>query len=160
VIHDNHVYATVGFNQGCDLVKVSGDGGRLTAQMVYSTKDVQNRDGGVVLVGAHLFGHSEEIGWMCQEYKTGKVVWNEEKVLARGSVTFADGRLYCVAERGGAAALVEPSVDGWKEKGRLQLPQQSRKRPQSGGVWTHPVVANGRLYLRDQEFLFCFDVKK
>lgn len=55
--------------------------------------------------------------------------------------------------------LLDASTDGWKEAGRFTLPQSSALRKPSGMVWTHPVIANGRLYLRDQELLFCYDVK-
>ena len=75
-------------------------------------------------------------------------------------MTFADGRLYCCAEKGGVVTLVEPSAEGWIEKGRFKLPTGSKKRLPSGGLWTHPVIANGRLYVRDQELVFCFEVKK
>jgi len=68
--------------------------------------------------------------------------------------------LYCVAEKGGAVVLVEPNIEGWKEKGRLKLPRESKQRRPSGGLWTHPVIAAGKLYVRDQELLFAYDVKK
>jgi hypothetical protein len=138
---------------------VTVKGGQFTAEKVYSTKDVQSRDGGVLLVGDHLYGYSEKGGWVCQEFKTGKVVWAEPGI-GRGSVTAADGRLYCAAEKGGTVALVEPSTAGWKDVSRFKLPRESKQRKPSGGLWTHPVVANGRLYVRDQELLFCFDVKR
>jgi len=160
IVRDNLVYATVGFGQGCDLIRLAPNGRRIGIEKVYSNKEVQNRDGGVVLVGEHLFGHSEQGGWVCQELKTGKVVWSEPRALGRGSVTCADGRLYCCAEKGGIVALVEPNTEGWKEAGRLKLPQESRNRLPSGALWTHPVIANGRLYIRDQELVFCYAVKK
>ncbi len=159
VFHDSHVFATVGFNQGCDLIKLTPQGTGIKADKVFSNKTMQNRDGGVVRVGDHLYGHSENTGWVCQEFKTGNIVWSERNKLGRGSVTYADGHLYCCSEKEGIVALVEATPKGWNEKGRLQLPRASRLRKPSGGVWTHPVVANGRLYLRDQELLFCFDLK-
>jgi outer membrane protein assembly factor BamB len=159
VVRDNLVFATVGFNQGCDLIRLVPQGGKIAVEKVSLSKEVQNRDGGVVLVGDHVYGHSEKDDWVCVEFRTGKVVWAEPGIK-RGSVSVADGRLYCCAEKGGTVALVEPSPDGWKEKGRFTLPAESKKRQPSGGLWTHPVIANGRLYIRDQELLFCFDVKK
>src|SRR5262249_21725747 len=124
-----------------------------------SDKSVQNRDGGVVLVDGHIFCYSEKGGWVCHEFKTGQQAWSERDKLGRGSVTYADGRLYCCSEMGGTIALVEPSPKGWMEKGRFKLPKESHRRHPSGGLWTHPVISNGRLYIRDQEFLFCFDLK-
>jgi len=160
IVKGDHVYATVGFGQGCDLVKVVPANTGFKVEKIYSNKDVQDRDGGVVLVGEHLFGHSEKGGWVCQEFQTGKVLWDNQRSLGRGSIAFADGRLYCLAEKGGAVALVEPSAEEWKEKSRFKLPEASKKRLPSGGLWTHPAIANGQLYIRDQELLFCYDVKK
>jgi outer membrane protein assembly factor BamB len=160
VFHDNHVFSTVGFAQGCDLVKLSAAGAAMTAEKVYSNKSIENRDGGVVLVDGHLYGHSENVGWFCQEFKTGKTVWSERRKLGRGSIAYADGRLYCVAEEGGTVALIDATPKGWTEHGRFQLPKTSSLRQPSGRLWTHPVIANGRLYVRDQELLFCFDVKQ
>ena len=158
VVHDAHVFTTVGFGQGCDLIKLKSEGAEFQVEKVYSNKNVQNRDGGVVRVGDYLYGHSEKGGWFCQEFKTGKTAWSERERLGRGSLTFADGRLYCCGEQG-EVVLLEATSKEWTETGRFKLPKSSKQKRPSGGVWTHPVVANGRLYLRDQEYLFCFDVK-
>jgi len=159
VFHDSHVFATVGFGQGCDLIKLVPQGNEIKVEKILSNKSMQNRDGGVVLVGEHLYGHSESGGWLCQEFKTGKIVWSERGKLGRGSVTFADGNLYCCGEKEGVVVLVEATPKGWNEKGRLRLPRESRLRKPSGALWTHPVIANGRLHVRDQELLFCFNLK-
>ena len=66
---------------------------------------------------------------------------------------------YCVGEDEGDVALVEPSTTGWEERGRFKLKPQSNKRPDEGGVWTHPVVCDGRLYLRNQNLVYCYDVR-
>ena len=76
------------------------------------------------------------------------------------SLTCADGRLYCYGQKEGACVLIEASPKGWKEGGRLKIPKQTTIRADRGGIWTHPVVANGRLYLRDQDLIFCYDVKE
>ncbi len=67
--------------------------------------------------------------------------------------------LYLVSEDDGEVVLIEASPDGWKEHGRFTLEPQSENRQSQGKVWTHPVIADGKLYLRDQEFLHCYDVK-
>ena len=77
-----------------------------------------------------------------------------------GSLTFADGHLYCYGDKDGTVVLLEPDPAHWKEDGRTKIPVESELRKSSGKIWTHPVVANGRLYLRDQELLFCYDVKE
>jgi outer membrane protein assembly factor BamB len=116
-----------------------------------------NQHGGVLKVGDYVYGYSDSKGWVCMEFKTGKVMWSNRS-LGKGSVTFADGRLYCFAERDGTTALAEASPAGWKEKGRFKIPQQTSLPRKSGQIWTHPVVANGKLYLRDLDLIFCFDV--
>jgi outer membrane protein assembly factor BamB len=159
VFHDNRIYSTVGFGQGCDLIKLKPSGGNTTVETVFSNKTVDNRDGGVVLVDGHLYCYSERDGWVCQEFATGKIVWAEKRKLGHGSVTFADGNLYCCSEKDGVVALVAASPKGYAEKGRFKIPRQSGNRPSGGGMWTHPVVAHGKLFVRDQELLYCFELK-
>lgn len=159
IVSDGYILSTVGFGQGCDLIKVTLNGTEFKVEKIVSDKSLQNRDGGVVLVDGHIFGHSENRGWVCKDFKTGKELWMERSRLARGSVTFADNRLYCCSEEG-TVVLVEANAQGWKEHGRFKLPQSSEHRKPSGCVWTHPVIANKRLYLRDQELLFCYDLAK
>jgi outer membrane protein assembly factor BamB len=111
--------------------------------------------GGVLRIGEHLYGHSDSKGWICQEFKTGKVVWQNRSV-GKGSIVYADGHLYLRSEGGqGAIALVEATTEGYKEKSRFDQPNRSRSNS-----WSHPVVANGRLYIRDQGVLLCYDVKQ
>jgi outer membrane protein assembly factor BamB len=164
VVFDDHVYVTSGYGFGCALLKISKDGDKFRADEVYANKNMTNHHGGVVLLDGHIYGyHDMAGGWECQDVKTGEIVWRERNKLGKGSLTYADGRLYCYTESGGTAALVEATTAGWKEDGRFKLPRQSKlPRPElnaTNNVWTHPVVANGRLYLRDQDLIFCFDVK-
>ncbi|HMO65562.1 MAG TPA: PQQ-like beta-propeller repeat protein [Verrucomicrobiota bacterium] len=155
IFHDGHVYVTAGYGIGSKLVKLGPDN---AVSVVYDNKVMKNHHGGVVLVGRHLYGYSDGPGWICQDFFTGEEVW-ADKSLGKGATHFADGMLYCLDERSGEVALVEASPEGWKEKGRFQLAPLSEKRAPRGGIWPHPVVIGGRLFLRDQENLFCFDVK-
>lgn len=153
------IYTTVAAGNGdCEVVKVEKDG-EFKVTSVYRNKELMNHHGNVVLVGDHVFGNGQGTGWVCQDFKTGALVWSERQKFPPGALTFADGHLYCVAEAIGATALVEATKDGWKETGRLALPKASKLRQPQGKVWTPPVVANGKLFVRDQELLFCFDVK-
>ena len=93
------------------------------------------------------------------DFKTGDIVWSEKNALGKGCVTCADGMLYCVDERDGTIVLAEASPQGWKEHGRFKRAEKSSQRGSKGMVWTHPVVCNGKLFLRDQELLSCYDVK-
>ena len=123
-------------------------------EQVYANKDLVNHHGGMVLVGDHVYGHSDSKGWICQDFKTGEVVWSTNKV-GKGPITFADGHFYLRDENRGTVALIDATPDGYREKGRFVQPNRSDKNS-----WPHPVVANGRLYLRDQDLLLCYDLKK
>lgn len=162
VYADGTVYATSGYGSGCGLLKLTPDGaGGIKAAEVYRNKNMTNQHGGVILVDGTLYGYSDSNGWMGQDFKTGEIVWPkaDRRKLGKGSQTFADGMLYCYAESDGTVVLIDASPKGWQEHGRFKIPKQSEIRSRRGKHWTHPVVANGRLYLRDQDLIFCFDVK-
>jgi outer membrane protein assembly factor BamB len=160
VVAGDRVYATSGYGVGCDLIDVKGDPAKgLTPEAVYSgNKTMVNHHGGVILHEGRVFGFSDGKGWVCQDLATGKMKWNERDALGKGCVSFADGRFYCLSEADGTCCLVEPSAEGWKEKGRFKLPRASAQRKPSARVWAHPVIAHGRLYLRDRELVFCYDI--
>ena len=77
-----------------------------------------------------------------------------------GAIAYADGRFYCLGEDEGEVVLIEASTEGWKEHGRFKLDPQTDQRKPAGKIWTHPVICDGKLYLRDQNLLFCFDVRE
>ncbi|MDX1966821.1 MAG: PQQ-binding-like beta-propeller repeat protein [Planctomycetaceae bacterium] len=155
IYKDGYVYITSGYGVGCKLVKLI-KGADPTD--VYFNKNMKNHHGGVILIGDKLYGHSDGGGWTCQDFLTGEVVWNEKGALGKGCLTAADGKLYCLDEKSGAVALVEASPSGWKEQSRFVLEPQTEQRNPQGRIWTHPVIANGKLYLRDQELLLCYDI--
>jgi outer membrane protein assembly factor BamB len=154
VYHDNHVYVASGYGVGCNLFKIT-PGSEFTAEQVYANNVMVNHHGGVILHGDYLYGYSDGKGWVCQEFKTGKMVWSEKK-LGKGSITYADGHFYLRDEGSrGTVVLIEASPEAYKEKGRFAQPDRSEKNS-----WPHPVVAGGKLYLRDQDVLLCYDLKK
>lgn len=155
IFHDSQVYVTSGYGVGCNLFKVSKSGGAFSAEEVYANKVMVNHHGGVVLVGEHLYGYSDGKGWVCQEFKSGNSLWEEKSKLGKGSISYADGHLYLRSEGGrGTVVLIEASPQGFKEKGRFDQPQRSDRNS-----WAHPVITNGKLYLRDADVLLCYDVK-
>jgi outer membrane protein assembly factor BamB len=154
IVRGNEVYVTAGYGAGSKMVRI-GRGNQVTE--VYENKVMKNHHGGVVLVGDYLYGHGDP-AWVCQNFRTGEAVWRHGG-FGKGAVSAADGMLYCLEERSGTVALVEASPAGWKEHGRLTLQPQSEIRSSEGAIWTHPVISNGKLYLRDQEFIYCYDVK-
>jgi outer membrane protein assembly factor BamB len=161
IFHDGHVYATAGYGAGCDMLKLLPDGkGGVRYEKVYANKNMVNHHGGVILLDGKVYGYSDGKGWVCQDFMTGENKWEEKRRLGKGSVTYADGHLFCYAESDGTLALVEATPMGWTEKARFKIPRETSVRSPRGRIWTHPVVANGKLYLRDQDLLFCFDVSE
>lgn len=156
VVKDNHIFITSGYGVGCSLIRIDESN---KPHEVYFNKNMKNHHGGVILVGDHLYGHSDGVGWMCLDFMTGEIAWNERGELGKGCVTCADGKLYCVDESSGEVALVEAVPQAWKEVSRFKLAPQTSKRSPRGKIWTHPVISNGKLYLRDQELVYCFDIK-
>lgn len=155
IFFDNQIYVTSGYGIGCNLFKISTVGAAFSAQEVYANKEMVNHHGGVVLVGKHVYGHSDRRGWICQEFQTGKTVWSNQSV-GKGALTYADGHLYLRSEDGaGAVALVAATPQGYQEKGRFNQPDRSNQNS-----WAHPVIAHGKLYLRDQDVLLCYDVQQ
>jgi outer membrane protein assembly factor BamB len=153
IVAEDQVFVTSGYSVGCNLFRITKSGDAFAAQQVYANRDLANHHGGVVLVGDHLYGHSDSKGWICMEIKTGKLVWSERGV-GKGSVTYADGNLYCRSESGaGTIALVEATPKGYVEKRRFDQVDRSNKNS-----WPHPVIANGKLYIRDQDLLLCYNL--
>jgi outer membrane protein assembly factor BamB len=156
IVQGDQVYVTA-WGGGAEVIKVTGTGNKFKAESVWAENRIGNRQGGVVLVGGSVFGYHEEREWACQDFATGEIKWTNNR-LGAGSVLAADGRLYCLTEKG-IVTLVEASAEKYKEVGRFTLPEASKNRKVRGGVWTHPVLADGKLYLRDQELMFCYKVK-
>ena len=156
---ENQVYVTAGYGAGCQLLDLETPGAPIESYSRKSTKIMKNHHGGVVRHGDYLYGYSDGVGWVCQEWATGKKVWNEKKKLGKGAIGYADGMLYCVDEKEGEVVLLKATPDQWQEFGRFTLSPLTEQRSPKGGVWVHPVIVNGKLYLRDQELLFCFDIQ-
>jgi outer membrane protein assembly factor BamB len=158
---DGVVFAASAYGAGGGAVKLTKDGsGGIKAEEVWFSRNMENHHGGVVLVDGALYGANGGNGGgypVCLDFKTGEVLWNErdadKRRLRKGSITVADGRLYYRAEEG-AVVLIEPSRKEYLERGRFDQPERT-KSP----AWAHPVIANGKLYIRDQDTLFCYDVK-
>lgn len=156
VVHHDQAYVTAGYGVGCMLINVGDDN---AAEKAYENKVMKNKHGGVVLVDGRIFGHSDQVGWECQDFETGKSLWRDRDAMEMGGVTYADGRFYCLGEDTGDVALVAPSDEKWEERGRFKLEPQTTLRKEKGRIWVHPVVCDGRLYLRDQNYVYCYDVR-
>lgn len=154
IYSEGYVYVTSGYGWGCNLFKITAADGKFTAEPVYANKNMKNHHGGVVKVGDCIYGYSDGGGWVCQDFMTGADKWEEKEKFQKGSVVCADGKLFLRGEDKGTVVLIEASPSGYQEHGRFEQPDRSKEK-----AWAHPVVANGKLYLRDQDVLFCYDIK-
>jgi outer membrane protein assembly factor BamB len=152
---DNHVFVSSGYGVGCNLFKINKSGNAFSAEQVYAGTQMTNHHGGMVLLDGHVYGVDDSGTLRCVEMKTGKIAWTDRCVASKGSLTYADGHLYVRSEPGdGTLVLAEATPKGYVEKGRFTQPDRSKQRS-----WPHPVVANGKLYIRDQDVLLCYDVR-
>jgi len=159
--HDGQVFAASAYGAGGGLVKLDKDAdGGVKATEVYFTKKMQNHHGGVILFDGSLYGANggnEGGSLVCLDFKTGNLLWDAREGgtsrAPKGSVALADGRLYYRGENG-TMLLIEPNPKQYVEHGRFEQPDRS-----ASPAWAHPVIANGKLYIRDQNVLLCYDVK-
>jgi outer membrane protein assembly factor BamB len=147
VVRGNRVWISSDYGNGGGLVEIKPTG----ATEVYFTREMRNHHSSSVLIGDHLYGFSGGI-LTAMKFDTGEVVWRDRSV-GKGSLVFADGHLYALSENG-VVGLIEATPAGYKEKGRFRIPQENLP------TWAHPVVAGGRLYLRDQDIIYAYDVKQ
>lgn len=165
IVKDNLVYVTSGYGGGCHLLEVDPE---FKVKDLYSKKAqkaVKNTHGGVVLIDGHIYGHTEPKAWVCQEMKSGAIAWFERDKFpcSSGTLIAAEGKLYLYTDEG-EVALVEADPKAFNEISSFKIPElskypQMRGTSRSSRVWNHPVIANGFLFLRDNELIFCYDIR-
>jgi outer membrane protein assembly factor BamB len=153
VASEDLVYSAAG-RSGGGLVKVTVDQGAVAAEQVYFSTKLPKSMGGAVQVDDYLYGFSGET-LMCVELRTGDVKW-QERSIGDSSLCYADGCLYLHGMKDDVA-LIQATPEGYREKGRFSLPDQPDRG--SSKAWAYPVVANARLYLRDLDSLWCYEIK-
>ncbi len=152
---DNLVYfGSAGTGGGA--VKLEAKDGTVVAHEVYFESKLPTAIGGSVKVGDYLYGTTAQ-ALMCVEFATGKIKW-QERAIGAASLCQADGRLYLHGENG-EVALADASPEGYHEKGRFTPPEPPKRSNPMEKAWAYPVVANGRLYIRDHGSLWCYAVK-
>ena len=158
VFADNFVFFTAGYGAGCESYKLSADGDKVKAEAVYSKNaSLSNHHGGVIQIGDKVYGHSDRGGWTCLDFKKASdgPTWAHTK-FGKGSITYVDGHFLCYAESSGDLAVIKATDTAWEQVGSMKLPKRSKTAKGSGQIWAHPVVAHGKLFLRDFDYLFCF----
>jgi outer membrane protein assembly factor BamB len=150
IFFNNKVFFASGYGAGGGLLDLSAKDGEVIANEVYHTPNMRNHHGGVVLVDGYLYGFNDAILY-CLAFETGNVMWRDRSV-GKGSVTYADGRLYVQGENN-IIGLADATPSGYTERGRFEIPDKGQMS------WAHPVISDGRLYVRNQDTLLVYDIK-
>jgi outer membrane protein assembly factor BamB len=155
VARDDYVYSGAS-RVGGGAVKLNAIQGTITAEEAYFDPKLPSAIGGEVLVGDFLYGSGSQTV-MCVEFKTGQIKWNDRSI-APASMCYAEGLLYMHGEDGNVA-LIEATPDAYRERGRFTPPDQPKHNNQMEKAWAYPVIANGRLYIRDLDTMWCYDIR-
>ena len=155
-VADGDLVFCAGAGTGGGLVKLSVKDGAFTPEQIYFSPKLPTAIGGAIKLGEDLYGTTGE-SMVCINFRTGAMKW-EERGLGAAALCFADGRFYLHGENG-EVALVEATPEGYREQGHFAPPNQPEKAGPMEKAWAYPVVANGHLYVRDHNLLWCYDVK-
>ena len=155
IVSDGLIYVSSA-GTGGGVVKLKAKEGGLEAEQVFFESKFPTAIGGAVKVGDYLYGTTGP-AMLCVEFATGKIKW-EDRALGAASLCYADGRLYLHGENGDVA-LVEASPEGYREKGRFTPAAQPKRSQPMEKAWAFPVVANGKLFIRDHGSLWCYEIK-
>jgi outer membrane protein assembly factor BamB len=151
IYYKGNVLAFSGYGKGAIKLKLNEQGTRATRE--WFSDDLDNQMGGTVLVDGFIYGSGDRNrDWFCVDWETGETVYSSRDI-AKGTVIYADGRLYCYTERG-ELALVEPTADGFIIRGQADITLGSDQH------WAHLVIDNGILYVRHGNALMAYNIKR
>lgn len=159
IVDGDYIFCSSGYGTGSALLHLTKDGAGVKAEEIYFLKadELQNHHGGMIKIGAYIYcGHGHNNGLpACIEMLTGKNMWEKTRGPGTGSaaVVFADGDLYFRYEDG-TMALIEANPEKYNLKSHFTLASVK------GKSWPHPAIVDGRLYIRDQDSLLCYDLRK
>lgn len=159
------VYHTSAYQAGSSAVRLELHQGIVKATPLYHEKkdSMENHHGGVVLKDGVIFGFSKSFRgvWMAQDVYTGKVLWTLKiGKSTSGSIACADGLLFCYDDQEGTCYLVKPAKDQWQQMGKLTIKETTDFDRKRGAIWSHPVIAQGMLFIRDQEKIFVYRIAR
>jgi outer membrane protein assembly factor BamB len=152
--HNGYLFLTTGYDFGAKLCKLTKNpDGTITPAEVWFEQRFDNHHGGVVLVGDHIYGTTFNGSWGAINFMTGEVGYLSRSA-GKGSAHYADGLIYGFTENDRKVLLIKPEPAKFVLLSQFELPNDAE-----GSSWAHPVVINGKLYLRHAQYLYCYDVK-
>jgi outer membrane protein assembly factor BamB len=157
IVLGEQVFCSAGYGKGGALLQLSPADRGTKVKELYYNQQLKNKHGGLVVVDGYVYGDHDDSGHpFCADVKTGKVMWSKERSgpgTGSASVTYADGHLYFHFDNG-VMALVAATPDRYKEISTFRIPNATSES------WAHPVVVGGKLYLREQDAVWCYNVKQ
>ena len=153
IFREGLVFVSSGYGTGSRMLKVKVDGDQVTSEEVWTNGDLDNHHGGVLLRDGYLYGASFKGEWVCLDWASGRTMYTAPGV-GKGSLTCADGMLYTLSEKLDMG-LVAANSEKFEVISRFRVPSKGE-----GPSWAYPVVCDGRLYVRHDNFLFCYNVRK
>jgi len=151
VVRGTRVFVSSDYGTGGALLDVRAAGNLATANEVYFTRDMRNHHASSVLVGDYLYGFNSSI-LTALKFDDGRIAWRDRSV-GKGSLIFADNRLYLYSEDG-VIGLAEANPVAYREHGRFSLAQQSGLP-----TWSHPIISGGLLIIRDQDTIYAYNIR-
>ena len=152
---DGYLFVTSGYDHAGIKMKLSADG--TSAEVVWKNTDIDPHVGGFVLIGNYLFSSNYQTNslgkWVCVDWTTGKTMWINDW-YNKGSIISAEGLLYLFEEKSGNVGLAKPSSEKLDIISEFRLPTKSE-----GPYWAHPVIHNGRLYVRHGDYLAVYNIR-
>jgi outer membrane protein assembly factor BamB len=150
VVRGTRVFFSSAYGTGGGLVQVKAAGAIAAAEEMYFTREMRNHHSSSVLVGDTLYGFSDSI-LTALNFDSGRLAWRDRSV-GKGSLIYADQRLYLYSENG-VVGLAEADPAAYRERGRFSITAAGAP------TWSHPIISNGRLILRDQDKVYAFDIR-
>jgi outer membrane protein assembly factor BamB len=148
---DGYVYAVSGYGTGSQLVKLNDDGRGI--KFIWSDETLDSQMGAAVVVDGNIYGSGHKNkGWHCVEWKTGNVKYTSQELGKKGNIIFANGLLYCYSENG-EVGLVRPNPN------KFEIISSFKIDTGSGPHWAHPVISDGRLYVRHGDAMMVYDIR-
>ncbi|MDO4586743.1 MAG: PQQ-like beta-propeller repeat protein [Planctomycetia bacterium] len=155
-VYDDHiVFVTCAYGVGSYAYSIKKQGNQFVAKEIYNVREVDNKHHGLILDNGFIYSTTDKGALSCVEMKNGKMKWQNRRLRAVSDLAFADGHLILRTEKSGELILVEANPEKYVEKGRFQQPDRTDQN-----AWTYPLILDGKLFIRDQDKLFCYDLSK
>ncbi len=152
IFHQGQLFVSTGYGAGSRLLEIQVSGDQVDAKELWTSPDLDNHHGGVLLLDGYIYGSKYQPRWACLEWSSGRTMYSERGV-GKGSLTSAEGLLYTLSEKH-VMGLVAADAESFQVISQFRLPPAGDRES-----WAYPVVCGGRLYLRHDNVLFCYDVR-